>query len=224
MAIHILQMFGQSPIGPLQKHMEKAYACVSLLYPFFQAVVAEDWTRAQDLQNQIASLETEADDLKKGFRLHLPRSLFLPVSRTDLLEILTIQDDMPNQAEDIAGLVIGRKMKIPAAIADKFLAFLEKCLAAANQAEKAIKEVDELLESGFRGEEIKILEAMIIELDRIEHATDDMQVEIRAILYPLEKELSPVDVMFLYKIIEWTGDLADHAHSLGGQLHLLLAR
>lgn len=224
MPLHILQMFGQSPIGPLQKHMEKASACVELLHPFFQAIVANDWNTAKTLQEQIAALETEADNLKKDLRLHLPRSLFLPVSRTDILEILTIQDDMPNQAEDIAGLVIGRKLKIPEPIAGKFLIFLRKCLDAAKQAEKAIKEIDELLETGFRGDEVKIIEEMIIELDQIEHATDDMQVEIRSILFSLENTLPPVDVIFLYKIIEWTGDLADHAHSLGGQLYLLLAR
>ncbi|HBP75141.1 MAG TPA: phosphate transport regulator, partial [Alcanivorax sp.] len=37
-------------------------------------------------------------------------------------------------------------------------------------------------------------------------------------------ELPPVDVIFLYKIIEWIGDLADRAQKVGGRLQLLLAR
>lgn len=221
---HVLQMFGHSPIRPLQTHMAKAYACVELLLPFFEAVLATNWPGAEALQQQIATLEREADDLKKEFRTRLPKNLFSPVSRPELLAVLTIQDELPNQAKDIAGLVLGRHMQIPAPISQQFLAFVTKCLETVKMAEHAINELNELLESGFHGNEIKIMEKMIIELDDIEHATDKMEIEIRAILFKLEKNLPPVDVMFLYKIVEWTGALADHAHNLGGQLYLVLGR
>lgn len=220
----ILQMFGQSPIWPLQAHMEKAYACVEELLPFFEAVFAANWQQALVLQKEIATLEHEADQLKKDLRLHLPKSLFLPVPRSDLLEMLTLQDTLPNKAKDIAGLVYGRHMHFPEAIAGNFFALLKRCLDAAKQARRAIEELDELLETGFRGNEVKVVEDMIVELDRIERETDEMQVEIRQTLFKIENTLPPVDVIFLYKIIEWTGDLADDAHRVGGQLHLLLAR
>ena len=84
--------------------------------------------------------------------------------------------------------------------------------------------MDELLETGFRGNEVKIVEDMINRLDRVEHETDKMQIKIRYTLFKLENTLFAVDVMFLYQIIEWTGDLADDAHDVGGQLDLLLAR
>lgn len=219
----IFQMFGQSPIRPLQTHMEKAYACVELLLPFFKAVWQQNWQKAQELQQQIVNMEHEADELKKSLRLHMPKSLFLPVPRSDLLEMLTVQDRLPNKAKDIAGLVLGRRMKFPEAIADSFITFLERCLDAAKQAERAIEELDELLESGFRGNEVKIVEDMISKLDHIEHETDCIQIKIRQTLFTLENSLPAVDVMFLYKVIEWTGDLADLAHNVGGQLYLLLA-
>ena len=65
---------------------------------------------------------------------------------------------------------------------------------------------------------------MIHELDLIEHDTDEMQIGIRRILYGLEKNLPPIDVMFLYNIIEWIGDLADRAQQVGAQLQLLLIK
>jgi uncharacterized protein len=220
----ILQMFGQSPIHPLQTHMEKAYACVAVLAPFFQAVLNNDWNQATSLQQQIAQLEGEADDLKKDLRVHLPKSLFLPVPRTDLLQMLTLQDYLANKAKDIAGLVLGRRMSFPTEITTQFTLLLQRSLDAAKQAQQAIDELDELLETGFRGNEVTVVENMIVVLDRIEHETDEMQVEIRRIVFGLEKTLPPVDVMFLYRAIEWVGDLADSAHNIGGQLYLLLAR
>jgi len=65
---------------------------------------------------------------------------------------------------------------------------------------------------------------MIAELHTIEGETDVIQVKLRAELYAIEHDLSPIDVMFIYKIIEWTGDLADAAQSTGNRLQLMLAK
>src|SRR5690606_41489886 len=65
---------------------------------------------------------------------------------------------------------------------------------------------------------------MVEELEEIERGTDRMQITVRRELYRLEKELPPVDVMFLYKIIDWIGDEADRAERVGNRLVQLLAR
>ena len=65
---------------------------------------------------------------------------------------------------------------------------------------------------------------MIRKLDKIEHDTDKIQVKIRYALFEIEKELPPVDVMFLYKVIEWTGEVADLSQRVGSRLQLMLAR
>ncbi|MDF5977940.1 DUF47 family protein [Pseudomonas aeruginosa] len=62
------------------------------------------------------------------------------------------------------------------------------------------------------------------ELEAIENDTDRIQVEVRRELFRLESELPPVDVMFLYQIIEWIGDVADRAQQVGNRLEQLLAR
>lgn len=221
--ISIFNMLGPSPISPLEKHMDKTDACAQMLIPFFETVFAQDWENARQHYRQIADLENEADQIKREMRLHLPKSLFLPVPRDDLLVMLMLQDRIANKAKDIAGLVVGRKMQFPDAIAKGFRHLLKRSLDAETQARVAICELDALLETGFKGKEVHLVEAMIIELDKIEHDTDELQIEIRHQLFEIENTLNPVDVIFLYKIIEWTGDLADRAQATGGQLELLLA-
>ncbi len=219
-----LNMFSQSPIRPLEEHMTKVHACVKKLEPFFDAVLAQKWSQVESLQREIARLENEADDMKRNLRLHLPKSLFMAVSRSDLLELLSVQDRLANKARDIAGIVLGRKMIIPDSIAQQFMRFLKRCIEASDQANTAIHELDELMETGFSGNEIKLVEGMIAELSRIEHDTDDMQIHLRQIVFGLENSMPPVNVVFLYKIIEWIGDLADRAQDIGDRLQILLAR
>lgn len=217
-------LFGRSPIKPLQEHMAVAVKATAELIPFFQAVIAGDWSAANNVQQRIAALEHQADEIKKQLRLHLPKSLFLPVPRSDLLELLTMQDRIPNRAKDIAGIMLGRKMSIPESMQDQALEFLRAGIATAEQAMIAINELDELLDTGFSGRELAIAENMIYELDRLENEADKLEVNIRATLFGLEARLPPVDVMFLYSVIDWIGDLANRAHDVGGRLQLLLAR
>lgn len=217
-------VFGRSPVRPLQQHMGKVVACVSELVDFFEASIARDWDRAAKARENVSRLENEADVMKTDIRLHLPSTLFMPVARADILDLVTVQDKVANKAKDITGLMTGRQMQIPVELGDLFLAFVKRTIDAAKQADASVNELDELFEAGFRGAEVETIESMIKELDRIEKDTDRMQIEVRAKLFRMEKDLPPVDVMFLYKIIDWIGDLADQSQRVGSRLHLLLAR
>jgi hypothetical protein len=208
----------------MQQHIVKAHECAANLVPFFEAVMAEDWTKVEQVQQEMARLEHEADKLKKGVRLHLPKSLFLPVPRSDLLELLSVQDKVANRAKDIAGLMLGRQMAIPQDLQPLMRTFVQRTVDASAQALKAMNELDELLEAGFGGREAVLVETLIEELDVIEQDTDSLQIEVRRALFKLEKDLPPVDVMFLYQIIDWIGDVADRAQRVGNRLEQLLAR
>ncbi len=217
-------LFGSSPVRPLQQHMASVQECIAQLLPYIDAVLSKDWDTAATEQKKISQMEREADKLKRELRLHLPNSLFMPVSRRDLLEVLTMQDKIANKAKDIAGLILGRKMDIPETLGQQFRTFIEKSIETSAQAQTAINELDELVETGFRGREVEMVSSMIQKLDSLETETDRIQVQMRAGLAELEDKLPPIDVMFLYKVIDWVGDLGDRAQQVGSRLELLLAR
>jgi predicted phosphate transport protein (TIGR00153 family) len=219
----ISRIFGQSPVQPLQQHIEKVYECVALLTPYFNAVFSADWNEVISIRESIARLEGEADKLKKEIRLHMPKGIFLPVSRRDMLEMLTMQDKIANKTKHISGLILGRKMSFPISMQEPLLKFVDRNIAACAQAVKTVNELDELLETGFKGAELEVVENMLIKLGEIESEADDSQIEIRAMLLELESDFPPIDVMFTYKIIESIGDLGDHAQRVGSRLELMLA-
>lgn len=218
------KLFGRSPFGPMQDHMSKSYNCAEQLIPFFQAVLAEDWEQAETLQQRIAGLENEADDMKTAIRTNMPDSLFMPVPRSDLLELLTVQDKIANKTKDIAGIVLGRRMRIPETLAEAIMAYVEKAVQAAEHATRALHEIDELIETGFGRHESALVKTMIGDISQCEHEADKLQVALRARLFSLEADLPPVDVIFLYKIIDWIGDVSDRAERVGSRLQILLAK
>ena len=219
----IFSIFARSPVKPLQQHMAKAHTCAAELLVFFAAVIAGNWDEAGESQLKIAALEHDADKLKKQLCLQLPKSLFLSVARSDILDLLATQDLIANKAKDISGLIYGRKMLIPVALSEQIITFVERSIEASSQAQKIINELDELLETSFSVPEVKFIETMIDKLDAIEHETDEMQVKLRHHLQQLENELPPVDVIFLYTIFESIGEIADWSQQVGRRLQLLLA-
>ena len=217
-------LFGPSPIRPIQKHMAKAQSCITLLGDFLEASFSKDWEKAEKLQQAIHETENEADYLKREIRTHLPRSLWLPVARTDLLEMLRFQDRLANRAREIAGIMLGRRIEIPEELVKSVRNYYQINLNTSAQALKAINELDGLLETGFRGREASLVEELLAELDELEQQSDVSQVKLRAKLFQMEDSLPPVNVIFLYRIIDRLGELADISQKVGDRLLLLIAK
>lgn len=217
-------LFGRSPIRPIQEHMVVVDQAAQLLPALFKASADEDWEELKQTYKAIVASEREADKKKRSVRRHLPKSLFLPVPRSDLLALVGLQDQVANTAKDISGLMVGRQMRFPEPMQAGILELVEACAATSHQALKAIQELDELLEVGFSGREVKLVESMLKELGKLEARTDKLGIGLRGKLFKLEDDLPPVTVMFYYRILTLLGTLADDAESVGDRLQILLAK
>lgn len=218
------RLFGQSPFGPLQSHMRVSLECAKEVQPLIEALVDGDQSRVIAAKDRIFELEAEADRIKNELRLHLPKSLFMPVDRRDLLEVLQLQDAIPNTAQDIAGLLIERRMSIPSFLGIPLRKLVERCIQTCELSAKVIEELDELLAIGFSGREVEKVDVMLQALNDAEDQTDELGIALARALFEHEDEMKPVSVMMWYQIIEWVGDLADYAEKVGDHLRLLIAK
>ena len=220
----IASLLKRSPFKPMQEHMRTVIGCVSEVPGLFEALISGNQEELTAHQERIFAKEHEADNLKNDLRAHLPRSLFMPVDRRDLLEMLELQDAIANIAQDIAGLTMERNMSVPENMAEPLMALVQRCVETCNDSAAIINELDELVETGFRGREVKKVELMVARLNQSEHETDELGSALTRILFSQEDEMRPVSVMFWYQLIKWIGNLADNAEQVGDRLRLLIAR
>ncbi len=217
-------IFGRSPFKPLQRHMETCHRCAILVAPLLEEAAAGDWQAVAETQRQIHVLAAEADELKREIRTHLPSGFFLPVSRPDLLELLVRQDDLAKKSKDIAGLMLGRHIQFPESVVEVVREMARLSIEACGQALAVVNELDELLETGFGGAEADRVRKMIQLLDSTEQEADQLEVRARAALFKIESSLPAVNVIFLYRVIDWIEQLADIAQHIGHRLEVLLAK
>lgn len=217
------RLFGRSPITSLQEHMQTAAQAVSALEPYFEAVFAQDWTLAEQRLKEIDEAEGRADDQKRVLRLGLPRSLFLPIKREDLLEMVRIQDGLANRAKDAAGIVWGRRMKLHPDVHEDLRACVSSAVMTCQAASNVIEELDNLVQQGFSDSEVSLVEKLIRELDDAEGRSDEAKMTLFRSLYQLESEMNPVDIMFTYEVIDRLSDISDRAQSLGHRVLCVIA-
>ena len=218
----IANLFGRSPIRPMQAHMQSASECARAILPVLDAMASGDMDALDRERKVVDKLEHHADELKHEIRRHLPKRLFMAVERRDMLEILDCQDSIADVAQDIAELAALRKMKTPEVLKAPLLTLAEAACATCAQSEAVINELDELVETGFGRNEVARVEVMIEKLNGLESLADEHGEEALRTLFSIEDEIG-VGAYYWYEIIQWIGDIADYAERVGNRIRLLIA-
>ena len=216
----IANLFGHSPIRPMQQHMKAAVHCAREVLPLVDAMVEGDLSAISACRARIDSLEHRADELKNEIRVKdLRLRTFIGINED---EILNRQDSIADVAQDIAELADLRGMHVPAPLAAPLRALAVRSVKTCEQAEEAISRLDELIETGFGKREVGRVEEMLGELARLESETDDLADQCLRALFALEDELG-VATFFWYELIGWVGRMSDHAEAVGNRIRLLIA-
>jgi len=214
----------KSPFGPIRAHMLVSKASVDELITFLKSAIDSDWNEAVKSRKVISDLENQADALKAETRGLLTKSLFLAVPREDILDLIKLADDIPNTVKDISGLMIGRQMEIPAKISSSFLHFAKEAAVISDAASEAVNYIDELFQFSFGGNAAIKMQQLIEKLDSLENKNDQTEINLRAELFAIEKDLPPVNVIFLYDVINKIGELSDRAEQVGHRISLIASR
>ena len=207
----------------MQEHMRVVVECADKVSGLFDALCNGEEKKIRKIRDEIFALENKADAIKNELRLHLPKTLFLPVDRRDLLEILDLQDSIADTAQDIAGALMVRRPKVLDSIHRPLMDLTARCIEACHQMARIMEQLDELVETGFRGRESEIVLTMINELNRIETDTDHKAIDLLSELFAHEGEIDPVSLMVWHRLIRWIGDLANYSEKVGNRLRLLIA-
>ena len=213
-----------SPFKPIQAHMRVVSRCVAEMQPLFDAIIIKDREQVKALAVKIGELESEADQIKDEFRLHMPKRVLMAVARRDLLALIQQQDMIADTVEKIGQIVTQRDMEVPGAIKELLLKLVQHTTDICSQAAAMIEQLDELLALGFGGKQSDLVSEMITNVKRSEHNIDFLIGDLNRALFSIEDQLKPVAVMVWYKLIDLIGEISNQAENMGDRLMLFIAR
>jgi hypothetical protein len=218
----IAKLFGKSPFAPLQSHIDKVACCIGELPGLFKVMIEQNEQAIEKVSGKISRLEHEADLTKHDIRNHLPRSLFLPVDRESILEILDLQDAIADQAEKIGHRATMRRLELLEDMREDFSLLCEKNMEVFWLCHKVIKEMEELLESLFGGIEAEKVKGMIDQIAFYKYEIDNLQNRLLKRLYQKGESLPVTSFHLCYSLIEEIGCIAQLSETLGHRVRMLL--
>lgn len=211
----IARLFGKSPFAPLQTHMARVSLCIDKLAEIMSHLPPSD-----KMVEDLCKLEHEADLTKNDIRNHLPKNLYLPIERGHFLDILSIQDSIADQAEEI-GLSL-KLRSLDSALTSDLEMFFKKSYETFLSARQIIGEIDELLESSFGGIEAEKVKSMVEQTAHKEFETNKFQRTLNAKLFAQGDRFSAPDFYLWAKLIEDIGNISVISERLANRIRMVL--
>ena len=218
----LVNLFGRSPFSPLQAHMDKVSACVEKVSDIFDALQKEDYEKIEKISSKISKLEHEADLTKNDIRNNLPKGLFLPIDRGNILVILSLQDDIADKAEDIGILLTLSKLKMLDVFKEDFNEFLSINLKSFEGARCIIEQLDELIQFSFGGTEATKVNRLVDNVAFNEHKADLAQRQLLKNLFANESELTIGSFHLWLRIFNGVASLSNLSEKLANRIRMTL--
>ncbi len=218
----LAKLFAKSPFAPLQKHMQDVNECVKKVKEIFEALEENDSKSVSRISGEISKLEAIADTTKNELRNHLPGGLFMPVSKAALLEILSLQDDIADDCEDIGILLTLKDLTLKDIFKDDFKSFLNKNFETYELIKEIIDEFDNLLETSFTGREAEKVRSMVSNVALKEHETDLTQRKLLRNIFSNEDQFTYAEFQLWLLILREIRTLSNTSEKLAHRIRNLL--
>lgn len=218
----LIHLFGRSPFTPLGKHMEEVSGCIEELHKLFHAIDQKNFPAAEAHAEKISKKEHQADLIKNDIRLHLPKRLFLPIDRENLLEILSIQDSIADRAEDAAVLATLKPLEIFDFFRKDFFDFLKHNISTFQSALLVVKELHDLLESTFGGMEAEKVRHMVDQVAYQEHETELIQRKLLKGFIQEEHQMTYATFYLWQRIFEAFSAISNLSENLANRVRMTL--
>ncbi len=202
--------------------MEDVNECVNKVKEIFEALEKNDFESISRISKEISKLEAKADTTKHELRNHLPSSLFMPISKGALLEILSLQDDIADDCEDIGVLLTLKELTLKEVFKDDFKNFFKKNLETYELIKVIIEEFDNLLETSFTGSEAEKVKSMVSKVALKEHEADLSQRQLLKNIFSNEEQFSHGEFQLWLSVMREIKTLSNTSEKLAHRIRNLL--
>jgi uncharacterized protein len=220
MRTNFMYLFYKSPFENLKRHSDKVRECGRQFLEAVTCYLDRDCMAFEQLTDQVARMESEADAIKRNIRGHMPHGILMPVDKFQFLMYLREQDKVLDAVEDALYWLSYRPQGVRETMAED-LGFL------AGSVVPAIEKLSPLVEMAIdyfrtRSKEVRIkMKSLVRDIHQHENEADHLEQElIRRIFKEID---DPLEVFHLVRAVEGISAIADHAHNASDTMRAMIA-
>ena len=222
MRLPFLSMFMTSPFEGLQEHAEKVKECAWAFQEAIECHVSKQCQTFEELRQEVAHLERQADAVKRRIRGHLPIGTLMPVSKFQLFRYLREQDGVLDAVEDTLDWLSYRpEPGIPPELEKEFFLLVDAVIEPIEELTKMVSEARKYFQSFSEPQRIKVKDIIRL-LRHQEHEADKLEHNLKARLFNMP--IDPVSIFHLIRLTEIIGSIADHAENAGDMMRAMVSK
>ncbi|RKX62135.1 MAG: TIGR00153 family protein [Thermodesulfobacteriota bacterium] len=220
MRLLISEMFHKSPFEDLQKHADKVKECAHLFREAAVCYIGKEYERFDVLTDQVARLESKADDIKRNIRNHLPWGILMPVDKFQLFDYLREQDKVMDEVEEALFWLSFRPEGIPPELAADMHDLVEAVIPPIEKLPVLVTLATEYFKSKSAEQRTK-MKSLIRDIRQHEREADHLERELKSKIFTTIKDA--LVVFHLVRLVEHIGDIADHAQNASDRMRAMIA-
>jgi uncharacterized protein len=222
MRLPFLSMFMTSPFEGMQEHAEKVKECAWAFQEAIECHVSKQCQTFEELRQEIAHLERQADAVKRRIRGHLPIGTLMPVSKFQLFRYLREQDGVLDAVEDTLDWLSYRpEPGIPPELEKEFFLLVDAVIEPIEELTKMVSEARKYFQTFSEAQRKKVKDIIRL-LRHQEHEADKLEHNLKARLFNMP--IDPVSIFHLIRLTEIIGSIADHAENAGDMMRAMVSK
>ena len=220
MRIPFFNMFMTSPFEGLQEHAEKVKECSWAFQQAIECYFSPKCKTFEEFRDEVAQLESEADAIKRRIRGHIPKRTMTPVSTFLIFRYLKQQDSVLDAVEDTLDWISYRsETKIPTELEKDFALLVNAVIHPIENLALMVAEARKYFKSYSEKQRV-VVKNIIHTLHQQEREVDKFEDIIKRKVFNME--IDAVTIIYLVRLTEIIGSIADHAQNAGDMMSAML--
>ncbi|MFP3869424.1 MAG: TIGR00153 family protein [Syntrophobacteria bacterium] len=222
MRFSFFSLFYLSPFEKLKDHADKVKECAWMFKKAAECYVRGEFEEFDALTEEVARIESQADDIKRNLRNHVPRGLLMPVDKFMFFDCLRQQDHVVDHVEEaLYWLSFRPKSGIPERLVGDFLELIDAVMPAIQKLPDLVSQAIVYLRSRTEVERTK-LKSIIRDIRQAENEADLLEHELKKKIFAELQD--PVVLFHTVRVVEIVGSIADDAQNVADRMRAMMAR
>lgn len=222
MRIVLGNLLRRSPFGNTLKHAAKVAQCGPLFVSAVQAYFDGNRDRFELLKEDIREIEAEADRMKRNIRSHLPASILMPVDKSVFFSFLREADKVVDCIKNSLYWMSYYQLDLPEDITHDYILLAKEVNDYIGFLPEMVRRADAYFSTRMDQDRIAVKE-IIREIRFREKESDDLE---KALFIRLcaDEAIPPRTFFLTIRLVETTGDIADHLENSADMVRVMIAR
>jgi len=222
MRLVLSNLFRRSPLENTLKHADKVAQCGPIFVTAVKAYFSGELDNFELLKEDIREIERDADRMKRNIRAHLPASLLMPFDKSAFFTFLREADKVVDSVKNALYWMSYYRLEVPEDIQKDYILLAKEVSDYIGFLPEMVRRAHTYFASRTEGDREAVKE-IIREIRFREKESDDLEKTLFIRLCAV-REIHPKTFFIMIRLVETTGDIADHLENSADMMRIMIAR